>query len=292
MGVDIDLGRVGIWSREMRFHADRGDAADAAAELEDLGYGALWIPDVGGHVLGAAAELLTATRSVPVATGILNIWMHDAAAITAGVAALDAAHGVRFLLGLGASHAPVVDAEAPGRYRRPYSTMVGYLDELDAQPAPLPPSRRLLAALGPRMLELARERSGGAHPYLVTPAHTQLARELLGPDRLLAPELSVVLEPDPAVARERAREFVSHYLELPNYVNNLRRLGFDDADVTPPGSDRLASSLVAAGDADTIALRVGEHLDAGADHVAVHVIGAGETLPRAAWRAPAPALLG
>jgi probable F420-dependent oxidoreductase len=294
MGAPIatDLGRVGIWSRELRFHADRGAAKEAAVELEELGYGALWIPDVGGDVLEKADELLTATAAVPLATGILNIWMHRPDAVSAGVAALDSRHGRRFVLGLGASHAPVVDADTPGRYGRPYTTMVDYLDALDAQPAPLPHSRRILAALGPRMLELSRDRGAGAHPYLVTAEHTRRARALLGPDRLLAPELSVALEPDPAVALERARRFVADYLALPNYVNNFLRIGFDEADVAAPGSDRLVSALVATGDEAAIAARVAELHEAGADHVAVHVIGAGETLPRATWRALAPALLG
>ena len=289
--ADVELGRVGVWSRELRFHADRSEATDAAAELEDLGYGALWIPDVGGDVLGAAAELLAATRAIPLATGILNIWMHEAAAVTDGVAALRREHGPRFLLGLGASHGPVVDAVMPGRYERPYSTMVAYLDALDQLPQPLPPAGRVLAALGPRMLELARDRAGGAHPYLVPPEHTQVARATLGSEPLLAPEISVLLEPDAERALERSRAFVADYLRLPNYVNNLRRLGFGDADVAGAGSDRLVRALVAAGDEQTIADRVAEHHAAGADHVAVHVIGAGETLPIEAWRRLAPALL-
>jgi probable F420-dependent oxidoreductase len=278
----IELGRVGIWSRELRCHADRGQALDAAAELEELGYGALWIPDVGGDVLGAARELLDATRAVPLATGILNIWMHDPAEVASGAAAL----GSRFLLGLGASHSAVVDAQEPGRYARPLSKMVAYLDALDAH-APPNPSQRVLAALGPRMLELARERSLGAHPYLVTPEHTAIARETLGPDALLAPEQSVTLERGLDVARA----FVTDYLRLPNYVNNLRRLGFDDADLTVTPSDRLVRALVATGGAEGIAKRVAEHHAAGADHVTVQVIGAGETLPREAWRELAPALL-
>ncbi|MGH2850531.1 MAG: LLM class F420-dependent oxidoreductase [Solirubrobacteraceae bacterium] len=282
------LGQVGIWSRELRFHADRGEATDAAAELEELGYGALWIPDVGGDVLGAVDELLRATRAIPLATGILNIWMHEAAEVAAGTAEIDDAHPGRFTLGLGASHAPIVDAEQPGRYSRPYSTMVAYLDALDE--APRPPGR-VLAALGPRMLELARDRAAGAHPYLVPPEHTRIAREALGPDRLLAPELSVAVEPDPERALERARRFVADYLQLPNYVNNLRRLGFSEEETTGGGSDRLVRALVATGEPEAIAARVAEHRVAGADHVAIHVIGAGETLPREQWRALAPALL-
>jgi probable F420-dependent oxidoreductase len=286
------LGRIGIWSRELRFHADRAQAVDAAVELEELGFGALFIPDVGGDVLGAVAELLDATRRIPLATGILNIWMHDAAEVAAGVAAIERRHAGRFLLGLGASHAAVVDAEGPARYGRPFSVMRDYLDALDAQLRPVPEPRRILAALGPRMLELSRERSGGAHPYLVPPEHTLLAREILGPGRLLAPELSVLLEPDPERALQRARAFVADYLRLPNYTRNLRRLGFNDADLDGAGSDRLARALVAFGDEQAIADRVAAHHDAGADHVALHVIGAGETLPREAWRRLAAALLG
>ena len=281
MASAIEIGRVGIWSRELRFHDDRAEAADAAAELEELGYGALWIPDVGGDVLGAARELLDATRTVPIATGILNIWMHDPAEVASGAAAL----GPRFLLGLGASHSAVVDAQEPGRYARPLSTMVAYLDALDASSPG--PSQRVLAALGPRMLELARDRAAGAHPYLVTPEHTAIARETLGPDALLAPEQSVTLERDLDVARA----FVTDYLRLPNYVNNLRRLGFDDTDLAGAPSDRLVRALVATGPPEEIAKRVAEHHAAGADHVTVQVIGAGETLPREAWRELAPALL-
>ena len=282
MRPSVEIGRVGIWSRELRFHADRAQALDAAAELEELGYGALWIPDVGGDVLGAARELLGATRAITLATGILNIWMHDAAEVASGAAAL----GARFLLGLGASHSAVVDAQEPGRYGRPLSTMAAYLDALDAHA--LGPSQRILAALGPRMLELARDRAAGAHPYLVTPEHTALAREALGADALLAPEQAVTLEG----GLEEARAFVADYLRLPNYVNNLRRLGFDDSDLAGAPSDRLVRALVATGGPEEIARRVALHHAAGADHVTVQVIGAGETLPREAWRELAPALVG
>jgi probable F420-dependent oxidoreductase len=287
--VPVDIGRIGIWSRELRFHGDRAEAREAAAELEQLGFDALFVPDVGGDVLGAVTELLEATRAIPLVTGILNIWMHPPAQVAAGVAAIDHSHPGRFLLGLGASHEAVVDAEGPPRYGRPYSAMVDYLDALDAQPQP--PAPRILAALGPRMLELARERSDGAHPYLVPPEHTRLAREALGEGRLLAPELSVLLDADEARALERARAFVSDYLRLPNYTNNLRRLGFDDADITDGGSDRLVRALVAFGDEDAIVAGVAAHRAAGADHVTLHVIGAGETLPREDWRRLAAALI-
>lgn len=286
------MGRVGVWSRDLRYHADRGAVADAAAELEALGYGALWLPDVGGDVLGDVEHVLSATTSVAVATGILNVWMHEAEAVAAGVDALEQRHPGRFTLGLGASHAPIVDAAQPGRYRRPLSTMRDYLDGLDAAPTPVGPDARILAALGPKMLELSRDRAAGAHPYFVPPEHTRLSRTILGPDRLLAPEQAVLLETDPARARELAREHVSGYLALPNYVANLERLGFGDADLRDGGSDRLVDAIVAWGDEAAIARRVAAHHEAGADHVCIQVIGEPEDrLARESWRRLAPALL-
>jgi probable F420-dependent oxidoreductase len=276
------LGRVGVWSRELRFNDDRGAARDAAAELEALGYGALWIPDVGGDVLGAVGEMLDATSSIAVATGILNIWMHDAGAIASGLAALPG--GDRFLLGLGASHAAVVDV-----YAKPLTAMREYLEALDA--AGLPASDRILAALGPKMLDLSRDRAGGAHPYLVDVAHTAAARDRLGDDKLLAPELSVAFSDDLDAARALARAHVAGYLELPNYANNFRRLGYSDEDFAGGGSDRLVDALVAYGDETRIAARVAEHLAAGADHVCVQVVGqTDEALAREQWRRLAPAL--
>jgi probable F420-dependent oxidoreductase len=275
--VKPDIGRVGVWSRELRFYNDPGARRDAAAELEALGYSALFIPDVGGDVFGACAETLAATRAVPVLTGILNIWMHTAAEVAAGVASL----GPRFVLGLGASHAPVVGE----RYARPLAAMRAYLDELDAAGV----DERFLAALGPRMLELSRDRAIGAHPYLVTVAHTRAARQLLGPDRLLAVEQGVVLARD----RGPARAHVAAYLELPNYVASFRRMGFGDADFAGGGSDALVDALVAWGDEAAIADRVRSQLDAGADHVCVQVVDArGDEPPREAWRRLAPALVG
>jgi alkanesulfonate monooxygenase SsuD/methylene tetrahydromethanopterin reductase-like flavin-dependent oxidoreductase (luciferase family) len=371
--MTLDLGRVGIWSRELRYNPDRGARAAAAAELEDLGYSAIFIPDAGGDVLGDVAHLLAATRRIPVATGILNIWMHDPAEVARGHADIVTRFGSRFLLGLGSSHAPLVESAMRGPYRRPYSKMVDYLDALDALDAPapdagplasaevaprvplasadaaalasadaalapltsadaaprarldpvppasldaassaslsssrsaqsiapspylspytVPPGERMLAALGPRMLELARDRAGAAHPYLVPPAHTALAREVLGPATVLAPEQAVLLDSDPFRGRERARSFVSDYLALPNYVRNLRRLGFAEDDLRGGGSDRLVDALVARGDEEAVARRVREHHDAGADHVCVYVIGgAGDTLQLDAWRRLAPAL--
>jgi probable F420-dependent oxidoreductase len=281
------LGAVGVWSRDLRYHEDRGAVADAAAELEELGYGALFLPDIGGDVLGDVEHVLDATRSVAVVTGILNIWMHDPAAIAAGCAGVEARHPDRFLLGLGASHASLV----PDRYERPLTAMRAYLDGLDAAAAPVPPESRMLAALGPRMLALARDRTAGAHPYFVPPEHTRWARELLGPDRLLAPEQAVLLERNAARARKRGREHLAPYLQLPNYVANLERLGFGDSDRAGGGSDRLVDAIVAWGDEEAIAARVAEHHAAGAQHVCIQVVGEGE-LPRAAWRRLAPVLTG
>jgi len=173
------LGGTGIWSGELRY-GDVALAVEAASELDELGFSALWIPDVGGDVLGVARALLDATRRTVVATGILNLWMHDAPEVAAGRAALDAAHPGRFLLGIGVSHAPLVDRDNAGRYRDPLAVMARYLDDLDAADPPMARDDRVLAALGPRMLTLARERSAGAHPYLVTPEHTRRARHLLG----------------------------------------------------------------------------------------------------------------
>ena len=289
----MELGRFGVWSAALRY-GDRGEARDAAAELETLGYGTLWLPGgIGGDIFDAVKALLDATRRVALATGIVNLWMHDVAEVATAHAQLTSAHPDRFLLGLGVSHALLVDANHPGRYRRPLAATRRYLDGLDAAAPPVPVAERALAALGPKMLALARDRSRGAHPYLVTPEHTSRARAELGDGALLAPEQSAVLERDPALARELARHHLAIYLQLPNYVRNLRRLGFSDDDVAAPGSDRLVDRIVAWGDADAIAGRVRDHRDAGADHVCVQVIGPDPSvLPRDAWRELGPALAG
>src|SRR3954468_13331299 len=280
------LDGVGIWRTELRNHEDEGERRDAAAELEELGYSALWIPGRrGGPVFDAAGVLLRATREVTVATGILNIWMHDPEQAAAERAQLDDAYEGRFLLGLGVSHAPLVD-----RYEKPLAAMRGYLDSLDAAEPPVIKEARALAALGPKMLELARDRSAGAHPYLVTVEHTRRARETLGGAPLLAPELGVVLENDEQRAREVARRALEVYLGLPNYVNNWRRLGYGNDDLANGGSDRLIDDLVAWGDVEGIAERIEEHFDAGADHVCLQVISEREGLPRDEWRELSAAL--
>jgi probable F420-dependent oxidoreductase len=280
------LGRVGIWAREMRFDPDPSAIADAAAELEEHGWSALWIPDAGGDIFGAVDVLLDATRSVAIATGILNIWMQDPEEVARESNARW--ESGRFVLGLGASHAALVE-----QYARPYSAMREYLDALDAATPPVPDGARLLAALGPKMVALSGDRAAGAHPYLVTVEHTRSAREILGPDAVLAPELGVVLDGDVARGRERARAHIADYLELPNYANSMRRMGFTEDDLRDGGSDRLVDAVVAVGDEEAIRARVEEHLDAGADHVCIQVVGPmGQPLPRETWRQLAPVLLG
>ena len=279
----MDLGRLGIWSGQ--FWGDRDAVLEAAAELEDLGYGALWFPN-GPDIFARAGELLGATHHVVVATGIASIWMHPASQATAAHHALETAHPGRFLLGLGVSHAHLVDRAEPGRYAQPLAHMRAYLDALDATLDPVPAGERVLAALGPRMLDLARDRSAGAHPYLVTPEHTRQARAALGEGRLLAPEQGVVLEADPARARAIARQHLARYLLAPNYVNSWLRLGFTPDDLADGGSDRLVDALIAWGDVDAIWERIAEHYQAGADHVCIQALTDEPTaLPRAAWRA-------
>ncbi|MFE9440999.1 LLM class F420-dependent oxidoreductase [Streptomyces sp. NPDC006602] len=273
------VGRYGIWSVGLRSEdpARRGELAEAAAELEELGYGAVWL---GGNSAAAnAVPLIEATSTLTVGTSIQSIWEHEPADSAAAFADLEAAHPGRFLLGLGVSHAKLAD-----QYRRPYSALVAYLDALDE--AAVPANRRLLAALGPKTLELARDRAAGSIPYLVTPEHTAYARELLGEAPLLAPELAVVLEADPTSARALARESLAMYLSLPNYTNNFLRHGFTEDDLTNGGSDRLIDALFAWGDDTTIRTRIEAFHEAGADHVALQVVDGEprDALPRKAWQ--------
>ncbi|WP_052230154.1 LLM class F420-dependent oxidoreductase [Streptomyces sp. CT34] len=290
------LGRVGVW------HGGLGRASAAAgrefaAEVERLGYGALWFGEAQAtkEAFSHAGLLLAATERLTVATGIANIWVRDATAMNAGAHTLAEAYDGRFLLGLGASHAPQVEGRGH-TYAKPLAAMRAYLDAMDAAPydAPAsPPPARVLAALGPKMLELAAERAAGAHPYFVTPEHTARARKALGEGPLLAPEQAVLLETDPATARARARaHHLGFYLALPNYVNSLRRLGFEDADFQDGGSDRLVDAIVAWGDVDAIRERIRAHHDAGADHVAIQPVVPGPGLGLDQLRELAPALTG
>lgn len=290
------LGKVGIWCGQLDFSpADM--VRDAAREVQDLGYAALWTGEaVGREMFSAAQLLLSATDSLIVATGIANIWARDAQATAAAQLALSEAYPDRFVLGIGASHKLLMTVRG-GDYRKPLAHMRGYLDSMDngydvyraVKPASWPP--RLLAALGPRMLELARDRADGAHTYFVPPEHTARAREILGADRLLVPEQVCVLAQDPTVAREIARRHTTSYLRLPNYTSNLERFGFTAEDFAGGGSDRLVDTICAWGSIDAVAARIQAHLDAGADHVAVQVlIDDRRGLPRKEWAELGPAL--
>ncbi|GAA3881472.1 LLM class F420-dependent oxidoreductase [Streptomyces sedi] len=283
-----ELGPVGVW--QVTLTGDDGaptpEFVEGVREWEELGYGTVWLG--GSPLVRQAGPLLAATSTLRLATGIASIWDEEPATVAAETAALLDAHGDRFVLGLGVSHAAV----AGERYRRPYAAMVSYLDALDAADRPVPADRRVLAALGPRMLELSRDRAAGAHPYLVTEEHTAGARATLGPDALLAPELKVVLDTDLARARETARAYLSRYLRLPNYTRNLERLGFSPEDFDGGGSARLLSEVFALGDVDAVRRRIDAFLAAGADHVALQVVTdqIGRELPLAVLRALAPAL--
>ncbi len=283
--MTVEVGRIGLWNRAPAWmEITAVERAEAVAELEELGYGALWLGLSPGD-LALPQELLGATRQMVLATGIVNIWSNPADVVAAAYHRVQAAHPERLLLGLGSSHAPLVgDA-----YKRPLSRLRAYLDELDAQDSPVPVAHRVLAALGPKALALAAERAAGAHPYLVTPEHTRIARATMGPDALLAVEQKVVLEPDPIRARELARAMIGRYMALPNYTNNLLRLGFTEADVADGGSDRVVDALVALGGEQAIRDRVREHHEAGADHVCLQVLDG--ALPREQWRRLAPVVI-
>ncbi|MBW8784156.1 MAG: TIGR03620 family F420-dependent LLM class oxidoreductase [Novosphingobium sp.] len=276
----LDLGRVGIWSTSVRFSPE---GADAAKELEQLGFRTVWVPGgVDAGVIETLDQLLDQTATLKLATGIINIWKHEPAELAAWWHGEAPERQERLFLGLGVSHGPLI-GEA---WEKPLAKMRGFLDGLDA--AGMPRDRLCLAALGPKMLELAAARTAGAHPYMVTARHTAFARKTMGPDALLAPEQGVVLESDPARAREIARGFVSHYARLPNYANSWRREGFSDAEIESL-ADRLIDALIAWGDVDAIRARVDEHFAGGADHVCLQVIGAGGLRPdieqdRQAWR--------
>lgn len=289
------IGRVGVWLGPIAL-APAADERDASARIEQLGYGAIWFGETpaGREALSHAALLLGASERLLVATGIANIWARDATAAINGANTLNEAYGGRFLLGLGVSHAPAVSARGHD-YSKPLTAMRVYLEAIAGHtyvaPAPPHPSPVVLAALRPRMLELARDQSAGAHPYFVPPAHTARAREILGSSPLLAPEQAVVLETDPVRAREIARRHMAVYLKLENYLENLRTLGFGEADFADGGSERLVDAIVAWGDEQAIAGRVREHLDAGADHVAVQACSQDASTSMSQLERLAPALL-
>lgn len=259
-----DLGRIGVWT----FGSPK---PEQAAEIEKLGYGAVWIGGSPAGDLKYVEPLLEATETLQVATGIVNVWTAEADEVAEAYHRVEKAHPGRFLLGVGIGH-----PEHTEEYRKPYDVLVEYLDALDA--AKVPTSRRVIAALGPKVLKLSAQRSAGAHPYLTTPEHTGLARNILGNTVYLAPEHKVVLGVDVDEARRIGRETVDFYLGLSNYLNNWKRLGFTDDDIAKPGSDKLIDAVVAHGTADAVAKRLTEHLDAGADHVCVQVLGGDDKL--------------
>ena len=287
----MDLGRVGVWQYQLD-QLPSAQAKEVAAEIEELGYGAIWLPEmVGWESFVSSTLLLSGTERIVVATGIAGIYSRDALCANSALNTVTEAFPERFLLGLGVSHAPAVERSKQS-YTRPYGKMVDYLDQLDAASPAVPHDEMVLAALGPKMLRLSAARTAGAHPYFVPPEHTAIARAALGDGPLLATEQMIVLETDSATARDIARTNIARYLDLPNYTNNLRSLGFTDDDLTPPGSDRLVDAIVGWGDESAIAARVQAHLDAGADHVCVQVLLADPAaFPRTEWRAIAPALI-
>ncbi|MFD0420710.1 TIGR03620 family F420-dependent LLM class oxidoreductase [Streptomyces parvus] len=299
--ADEPLGRVGIWT--LAFDGQpAGRVREAAAEIEELGYGAIWHGEaLGRDTAGQAWLLLSATRRIPVASGIANIAFRDPIAMTTATRTLGEAFPGRYVLGLGGHRVDdtvhLVDGYPMPARGRAVTTMRGYLDAMDAVPAhgprPDPAPRRLLAALGPKMLELAAHRTRGAHPYFVPVRHTAEARRIMGPDAFLGVEQAVVLDTDPDRARTVATEHVAMYVHgAPHQEANVRRLGFGDEDITGTPSRRLVDAIVAHGDADRIRERVAEHLAAGADHVCLQVLTASPSrLPLTAWRELAPAVL-
>ncbi|OBG21880.1 LLM class F420-dependent oxidoreductase [Mycolicibacterium celeriflavum] len=259
-----DFGRYGVWT----FGVPK---PEQAVEIEKLGYGAVWIGGSPAGNLEYVEPILERTENLQVATGIINVWTAPADEVAEAYHRVEDAYPGRFLLGVGIGH-----PEHTEEYRKPYDVLVEYLDALDAKKVPT--SRRVIAALGPKVLKLAAQRSAGAHPYLTTPQHTGEARNLLGPTVFIAPEHKVVLARDAEASRTIGRETVDFYLNLSNYLNNWKRLGFTDEDVEKPGSDRLIDAVVAHGTTEAIAARLNEHLEAGADHVAIQVLGGWDAL--------------
>jgi probable F420-dependent oxidoreductase len=272
----MNLKGIGVWAALDGLSA--ADAAQFAKRVQGWGYGALWIPEaIGREVLSSAAWLLANTDKLVIASGIANIYARDALAAAAAQKGLNEQSGGRFLLGLGVSHAPLVKDLRLHEYGKPVATMRAYLRAMATAPyrsiPPPSPPKTVLAALGPKMLELSAELADGAHPYNVTPEHTRGARALLGKGKLLCVEQGVILESDASQARAIARKFLNLYMGLPNYVNNWRRLGFSDSDFTGGGSDRLIDAVIAWGDEKAIRARLDEHRQAGADHICVQPIG-------------------
>ena len=277
----MNLGKIGVWTSYRAFGIER--AGEAARLAEQLGYGTWWVG--GSPHIPDVRPVLEATSTLVAATGILNVWINDPAETAAADAALRAEHPGRFMLGIGIGH-----PEATSDYRRPLATMRSFLDGLDSSPTPPPAEQRCLAALGPKMLDLARERAAGTHSYFVPVEHSRFARERLGPGRLVAPELACVIDTDPVRARAAARGYAKLYLGLRNYTQNLLAFGFTEGDIAGGGSDRLIDAVIPHGTAEQIAEVVRAHLDAGADHVCLQPLGE-EGIPRESWTALATVLI-
>ena len=276
-------GRMGLWSTELR-SARRAEVEDAASELDQLGFRALWIPGLDGtRVFEDLEHLLRAAPHSTVALGVLGIWGHDPTEVGERLHALDRAYGSRTIVGFGVSN-PASATAAGQEYGDPITSVAAYLDRLDAAPQPVPFARRLLGALGPRMVDLGVRRTAGLHPFLVTPDYSAHERARIGADPIIAPHQAVVLDTDPARARDVARNGIGMAIGFPAYQNNLRRLGFTDGDLVAGGSDRLIDAVVAWGTVEDIQRRVHAHLHAGADHVALHVLGGHGDLPLPQWR--------
>ena len=275
----MDFGRIGIWISRRRH------GAEVAREVEDLGFGALWVG--GSPSVEQMRPYLEATTRIPVASGILNVWQHEPGDVARDFAAADEEFGGRFVLGIGVGH-----PESRSDYTRPLARMRAFFDGLDEAAQPVPRDKRLAAALGPKMLDLAAERSLGTHPYFTVPEHTRFARERVGPGVLVAPELAVVLEPDVETARGIARAYAESYLQLRNYTSNLLRFDFTEDDIAGGGSDRLIDAVIPHGDPARIGEAAREHLDAGADHVCLQPLGGHGPAPLDDLRALARELLG
>jgi probable F420-dependent oxidoreductase len=283
----VTLGKFGIWYGGIDALSS-AESQRAAQVVEKLGFGALWIAEaVGRDPFVSSAMLLNATSTLKLATGIANVYARDAMTMVAGQKTLAEAFPDRFLLGMGVSHGHLVAGIRKIDWSKPYSYMSDYLDKMDkslfmARSAEHDPGR-VLAALGPKMLQLSAEKANGSHPYFTTPEHTAEARRVMGADALLAPEQMVVLNTDPTAARVTARKGMKIYLGLPNYANNLKRFGFEDGDFADGGSDRLVDAITAWGTPAQIAVRVQQHIDAGADHVCIQVLRDDSAMPETEW---------
>jgi probable F420-dependent oxidoreductase len=280
----VDIGHLGVWTTELRF-GDSAESRDAAAELDDLGFGAVWLPGLDGTgILEVVERQLQATRRIAVATGVIGIWGHDAARLGTEHARLQADYGHRFLLGLGISNAEAAQGIGGKDSFRPIAQMSAYLDELDAVRPSVGIADRILAAMGPRMVDLAARRSLGTHPFLVTPDYCAQVRSVIDTDDVLAPYVPVVLTSDRDAAHAAAGQWLTQFIGMPSYSSCLRTQGFTDVDFIDGPSERLIDAVTAWGDLDAVAARIRAYYDAGANHVALHVLAAATEFPRREWR--------